>query len=151
MKTSSSQSGSQREVTIPASSTVRRTTSFPDQSVDQMPGTALSPLCVAHHRYSRTFTSTAFQELSQRGRGRGWTGRRQSFLELGEWGGQEARVLKPWRLRACLTRLRALLISSQEGNRSCGVVLVWKDNKTDINCDPNLACLGLSAPQTRVH
>lgn len=71
----------------------------------------------------------------------GDTGRGQSFLELGKWGGKEARVLKPWRLRACLTELRALLISSQEGDRSCAAVLVWKDNKADIDCDPNLACL----------
>lgn len=44
----------------PASSTVTRATSFPDQPPDQMPVTTVSPPCVAHHRYSRTFTSTPF-------------------------------------------------------------------------------------------
>ena len=54
----------------------------------------------------------------------GQTDRGKSFLELGKWGSKEARVLKLWRLRACLTELMSLLISSQEGDRSCAAVLV---------------------------
>lgn len=48
-----------------------------------------------------------------------------------------------WRLRACLTKLSLLLISSQEGDRSRSALLVWKDNKTDIDHDPNLVYMRL--------
>lgn len=48
-----------------------------------------------------------------------------------------------WHLRACLTKLSLLLISSQEGDRSRSAQLVWKDNKTDIDHDPNLVCMRL--------
>lgn len=44
-----------------------------------------------------------------------------------------------WRLKACLPEWRACLINSHEGDRSLSAVLVWKDNKTDIDSDPNLA------------
>lgn len=43
------------------------------------------------------------------------------------------------RLQPRLTERRALLISSQEGDRSRSAALVWKDNKTDTDRDPNLA------------
>ena len=53
--------------------------------------------------------------------------------ELLELGGEGTWVLKLQGLRAPLTELRALLCSSQEGNRSHAAVLVWKDNKTGID------------------
>lgn len=51
-----------------------------------------------------------------------------------------------WRLRACLTELSLFLISSWEDDRSGSATLVWKDNKTDMDHDPNLVCVHWSLP-----
>lgn len=73
----------------------------------------------------------------------GQSGGRALWL-VREWLSEAGRSGSPaWRLRACLTELSLLLISSWEGDRSRSATLVWKDNKTDIDHDDNLVCMRL--------